>query len=155
MVETGLRPSEICNLTAKMIHLDAPIPYIEVKPEGRVVKAEASLRKMPLVGVSLAAMRLQPNGFPTYRDKSAGRLSAIINEFLADAGLRETPEHTLYSLRHSFEDRLTALQDVPDKIMAYLMGHKYSRPKYGSDPTLPHLQSVLNRIAFPAYPDAL
>jgi integrase len=62
-------------------------------------------------------------------------------------GMRPTLRHSLYSLRHSFEDRLTAL-DPPDKIIAVLMGHKHQRPKYGAGPTLEHLQSWMNRIAF-------
>jgi hypothetical protein len=57
-------------------------------------------------------------------------------------------------LRHAFEDRLTALNPM-DKIVAYLMGHSYPRPKYGSPPTLEQLQEILNRIAFPRWPDNL
>jgi hypothetical protein len=107
---TGLRPSEIVNLTTKTIHLEAAVPYIEVKPEGRVLKAKASLRKVPLVGVALAAMKLQAKGFPEYRDRSS-RLSADIGAYFTDNGLRETPEHApQYSLRHSFEDRLTGVE---------------------------------------------
>jgi hypothetical protein len=98
-------------------------------------------------------MRLQPQGFPRYYDKGL-TLSANVNKFMGTHGLRPTEKHTLYSLRHSFEDRLTALK-VMDKVVAYLMGHEYDRPKYGSPPTLEHLRSVLQRMSFKRFPEVL
>jgi len=59
------------------------------------------------------AMRAQPDGFPRYRDK-ADVLSALVNKALYARGLRPELEQSLYSLRHTFEDRLTAV-DAPDK----------------------------------------
>lgn len=146
MSDTGLRVSEVVNLLPKHIHLDADVPHVEVLPEGRKLKTKHSMRKMPLVGCALAAMRLQPDGFPRYRD-GADALSALVNKAMDARGMRPTPRHSLYSLRHTFEDRLTAL-DPPDKIIAVLMGHKHQRPKYGAGPTLEHLQGWLARIAF-------
>jgi integrase len=154
MVETGLRPSEIVNLTAKTIHLRHRVPHVEIEAEGRVLKTGTSRRRIPLTGVSLAAMNLQPEGFPRYRDK-ASSLSAVVNKFLGNHHLRPSERHTLYSIRHSFEDRLTGLKGVQDKVIAYLMGHKYSRPKYGSEPKLDHLQEVLQRISFRRWPPDL
>lgn len=144
--DSGLRPVEVVNLTPECIHLSAPVPYVQVKAIDRRLKTDQSERDIPLVGCALAAMRLQPKGFPTYRDKSDG-LSAHVNAVMKRRGMRPTKNHTLYSLRHSFEDRLTAL-DPPDKIVATLMGHKFARPKYGAGPTLKHLQGWLQRIAF-------
>lgn len=120
--ETGLRLSEAANLTASTIHLDTEIPYVSVRPIGRKMKTAQSARDIPLVGVALEAMRRNPAGFPRYRDKAAG-LSALVNKYLSVHDLRPTPQHTLYSLRHTFEDRLTALEP-PDKIIPALMGHK-------------------------------
>jgi integrase len=150
MVETGLRPSEIVSLTARTIHLNHPVPHVTIVPEGRILKTEESRRHIPLVGVSLAAMKLQPKGFARYHDK-ASSLSGIVNKYLLNHGLRPTEKHTLYSLRHSFEDRLTGL-GIADKLQAYLMGHKYDRPKYGSPPKLDQLQGLLGRIAFARWP---
>lgn len=144
--DSGLRPVEVVNLTPDCIHLNAEVPYVEIKPVGRRLKTDQSERKIPLVGCALAAMKLQPKGFPRYFDKS-DTLSAHVNKAMELRGMRPTSEHTLYSLRHTFEDRLTAL-DPPDKIIATLMGHKHARPKYGDGPSLKHLQSWLNRIAF-------
>lgn len=70
MIETGLRPSEIVNLQKDTIHLDAPIPYVRVMPDGRRLKTDDSQREMPLVGAALQALRLHPNGFPKYRDNA-------------------------------------------------------------------------------------
>lgn len=146
MADTGLRISEAVNLTADTIVLDHRIPHVHVLPDGRKLKTEQSSRQIPLVGAALAAMKLQPAGFPRYRDKNAG-LSALVNKFLTNAKLRPTPRHTLYSLRHTFEDRLTAVGG-PEKVMAALMGHKYQRPRYGDGPSLAQKRNWLERIAF-------
>jgi integrase len=146
IADTGLRLSEVVNLLPHHIHLDADVPHVEIVAEGRKLKTRHSARKMPLLGCALAAMRLQPQGFPRYRDKAAS-LSALVNKTMDARGMRPTLGHSLYSLRHTFEDRLTAL-DPPDKIIAVLMGHKHQRPKYGAGPTLEHLQSWLLKLAF-------
>lgn len=145
MVDTGMRPSEIVNLSRNTIHLNAPVPYVSIEAEGRRLKTDPSEREIPLVGCALAAMRLQPDGFPTYFDQS-DILSNVVNAYLKVNGLRPTPKHTLYGLRHSFEDRLTPL-DPPDKIIGRFMGHKQYREKYGTGPTLEHLHSWISRIA--------
>ena len=148
MVETGLRPAEIVNLTKDTIILGGKTPHVMVRPDGRRMKTDESRREIPLVGVALAAAKAQPNGFPRYRDKSAA-LSATINKFLTENGLRPTPAHSLYSIRHTFEDRLTAVE-APEKVIAALMGHKFSRPRYGQGPSLMQKQSWLLKIAFKA-----
>ncbi len=87
-------------------------------------------------------MQLRPNGFPRYQDKSSS-LSALVNKFLRNNGLRPTKDHTVYSLRHSFKDRLVAAE-APDS----LMGHKTYKPKYGKGPPLELKVKFLERIAF-------
>lgn len=148
VTETGLRLSEAVNLTRDTIKLDCDVPHILVRPDGRRLKATGSRREIPLVGVALQAMKLNPEGFPRYRDKSAS-LSATIGKFLDENKLRPTGAETAYSLRHSFEDRLNAVE-APEKMVALLMGHKLTRPKYGSGFALDHVQQWLNRIAFKA-----
>lgn len=49
IVETGLRPSEVVNLTPQAIRLDAAVPYVKIMPEGRRLKTEGSEREIPLV----------------------------------------------------------------------------------------------------------
>lgn len=146
MVETGLRLSECANLTEKTIILNHAVPHVQVRPDGRRMKTTQSNRDIPLVGVALMAMQAQPGGFPRYRDK-AGSLSATVNKFLLENGMRPKEDQTAYSLRHTFEDRLTAVE-APEKMIAGFMGHKHNRPKYGSGPTLEHKREWLQRIAF-------
>jgi integrase len=146
IADTGLRLSEAVNLTAETIRLDCDVPHVQVRPDGRRMKTAHSARDIPLVGVALAAMREQPHGFPRYRDKGS-TLSALANKFLAKHKLLQTEDHSVYSLRHTFEDRLTALEP-PDKLIAALMGHKFGRPKYGAGPTLDQKERWLSRIAF-------
>ncbi|RED25781.1 phage integrase family protein [Rhodopseudomonas thermotolerans] len=146
LADTGLRPSEAVNLQAHAIHLDAPIPYVEVLPDGRVMKTEDSRRQIPLVGTALAVMKLRPSGFPNYRDKSSS-LSALVNKYLLAHGLRPSKLHSLYSLRHSFKDRLIAAE-APDSLIDSLMGHRTGKPKYGKGPPLELKLKFMESIAF-------
>jgi integrase len=112
------------------------------------LKTEDSQREIPLLGAALAAMKIRPQGFPRYRDK-ASNLSATVNKYLLENGLRPTEDHSLYSLRHSFKDRLVAAE-APDSLIDNLMGHKTYKPKYGKGPSLELKLKYLQRIAFKA-----
>lgn len=144
MVNTGYRPSEGAALTKDQIRLDAEIPHISIEPVGRQLKSQYSRRVIPLAGVSLEAFKACPNGFPRYAD-SAG-LSALVNKFLRNNGLDETDEHTLYGLRHSFEERLLA-ENVDERIRRDLMGHTLNRQRYGKGADLKQLAEIIDRIA--------
>ena len=146
IADTGLRPSEVVNLNKKTIHLNAKIPYVSVLPDGRRLKTDDSLREIPLVGVALAALKMRPEGFPRYRDNSS-TFSATANKFLLENGLRPTEDHTVYSLRHSFKDRLIAIE-AQDSMIDSLMGHDTYKPKYGKGPSLDLKRKYLQRIAF-------
>lgn len=148
IAETGLRIAEAVNLQAGTIRIDTDVPHVMVRPDGRRMKTEQSARDIPLVGVALAAMRRNPAGFPRYLNR-AEALSALVNKFFGAHGMRPTSAHSLYSLRHTFEDRLTAIE-APEKVIAALMGHKYQRPKYGSGPSLEQKRRWLQRIALKA-----
>ena len=145
MAETGMRPSEIVNLTPQAIRLGDPVPHVKIMAEGRRLKTDQSAREIPLVGVALAAMKLRPEGFPRYRDKSSS-LSATLNKYLLENKLRPTLEHTVYSLRHSFKDRLIAVE-APDSLIDALMGHKGPTPRYGKGPSLELKLKFLQRIS--------
>jgi integrase len=146
IADSGLRLSEAVNLNETTIFLECSVPYVKVMPDGRRVKTPDSIREIPLVGTALAAMRLHPKGFPRYQDKGAS-FSAYVNGYLKDAGLRPTPKHTVYSLRHTFKDRLIALKEQ-DSMIEALMGHADDHPKYGAGPSLELKLEVLQRIAF-------
>jgi integrase len=144
MVNTGYRPSEGAMLTSAQIRLDTNIPYIKIEAVGRTLKTDSSERVIPLVGISLEAFRQFPNGFPRYADNPG--LSDTINKFLRENKLLETPGHSLYSLRHSFEDRMLAA-GVDERIRMDLLGHQIKRERYGAGADLEHLQRVVKSVA--------
>lgn len=144
MVNTGYRPAEACGLMAEHIHLDGDLPYIEIRAVGRDLKTSYSERIIPLCGVSLVAFRECRDGFPRYRAGSGP--ANLINKYLRSNGLTETPGHTLYSLRHSFEDRLLD-RDVDERIRRDLLGHRLNRERYGKGATLEHLHRIVQRVA--------
>lgn len=153
MIETGLRPGEACNLRPEDICLDAAIPHVAVTITGdRRIKNDYSERKIPLVGVAFWAMQQFPLGFPTYRDKE-DTLSNTVNKALLAANLRPTKAHVLYSLRHTFADRLTAAR-VSDREHTDLMGHEFDRPDYGDGVAMEQKLQILNGIAFEWIPPA-
>lgn len=145
MINTGYRPSEGAALSAETIRLDHKVPHISIEPEGRQLKTHYSRRIIPLAGVSLEAFKAFPNGFPRYRQNSA-TLSAVVNKFLRENGLMETPEHSFYSLRHSFEDRMLAA-GVDDRIRRDLFGHRLDRERYGKGASLEHLGQIVRSLA--------
>jgi integrase len=144
LIETGLRPVEACNLSRKTIVFDHAIPHVQVRPDGRQLKTEQSERDIPLVGVALMAMRLQPDGFPRYRER-ADELSATVNKALNSRGLRPNGE-SMYSLRHAFKDRMRQAR-FEDELMDELMGHKTDKPAYGQGYSLEVKATALKGIA--------
>jgi integrase len=144
MVNTGYRPSEGAGLTKPQIRLDHKYPHISIEPVGRALKSASARRVIPLVGVSLAAFRECPDGFPRYADKPG--LSDAINKYLRENKLLETPDHSMYSLRHAFEDRLLAAK-VDERIRRDLMGHSLNRERYGAGGDLERLHAEVARIS--------
>lgn len=145
MINTGARPSELAGLTSKCIRLDHDVPHISIEPVERQLKSANARRVIALAGVSLDALSGFRDGFPRYR-KSSASLSATVNKFLRANGLTETPDHTLYSLRHSFEDRLLAA-GVDERIRRDLLGHALNRERYGAGASLEHLRDIVTKVA--------
>lgn len=144
MVNTGYRPSEGAGLTAAQIRLDANVPHIRIEPVGRTLKTAASRRVIPLLGVSLEAFRAFPNGFPRYANSPS--LTDTINKYLRENGLLESEGHTLYGLRHAFEDRMLAA-GIDERIRRDLMGHSLRRERYGEGASLDQLARLLKPLA--------
>lgn len=140
-VETGLRLSEACGLTEEDIHLDRDFPYVKITRRGRTTKTLSSVREIPLVGVSLLAMRAQPKGFPRYRDKADTASALIYKALKARDCLLEG--QSLYSLRHSLSDRLRAVE-APRDVIEDIMGHTHM---YGDGSSLEHKRKYLQKIA--------
>ncbi len=145
MVNTGYRPSEGAALGPDQIKLDGAVPFISIEPNGRQLKSDYARRVIPLAGVSLEAFQQCPNGFPRYADNPS--LSATVNKYMKTNGLLETPAHSLYSLRHSFEDRMLAA-GVDDRIRRDLSGHRLDRERYGRGASLEHRHRIIQSLAF-------
>ncbi|MFC3052319.1 DUF6538 domain-containing protein [Kordiimonas pumila] len=150
LIETGCRPSEVANLLPENIILDAEVPYLDIRPRAGVeIKTQSSTRKIPLVGVSLEAMKRAPHGFPRYRDKGDALSQLLMKEFRIHK-LFPTDSHIIYSFRHSFEKRmLEAGLDYDFRCL--MMGHKNTRPKYGDGGSMKFRQEQLLKIVHP-YP---
>lgn len=147
IVNTGARPSEIVNLRADCIDLQGNIPTIEIRPDGRELKTRHSQRFVPLVGVSLEAIRRNQDGFPRYADK-ATHWSNAANKFLRENGLLESPRHAAYSLRHSLNDALINV-GCTDRIRKDIMGHRGEAGViYGAGAALETKLEWLTKIAF-------
>ena len=147
MSDTGARIAELVGLDDSDIFLDTKIPYISIRPNHtRTLKTVQSERDLPLVGASLYAFQMLGGSFKIYHGKP-DLISTTINKYCRENNIFPSKNHSLYSLRHSFEDRLTAVEP-PDKVQAALMGHKYVRPRYGDGPSLEQKKLWLDKIAF-------
>ena len=145
IAETGAGPAEQVGIEPENIHLDCDIPYIEILPgKNKALKTRYRKRTIPLVGFALDAFQAFPQGFDQYRDRP-DQLSAAVGKYLRENKLLPSENHTTYSLRHSFQDRLLAA-NAPDRVQADLMGHKFQRPAYGEGATLAHKLEWLQKI---------
>jgi len=135
--DTGLRLSEALGLTTDEVHLNAAIPYIEIKPQPwRRLKTKSSERKVPLVGEALWALRQAskatdgPMIFPKYCTPTtckSNSASAALNKWLKSKGTGA--DHVvLHSFRHSLRDRLRAVE-CPTDIIDSIGG--WSKPGVG------------------------
>jgi integrase len=134
LVETGARMGEIANLNSATIDIASNVPHIKIEPrhdpdDPREIKTQSSIRTIPLIGMALEALRRHPNGFPRYKDKETV-LSNTLNKFFRDNNLFPTDKHTIYSFRHSFEDRMKEA-GLDHELRRMLMGHVIDRPDYG------------------------
>ncbi len=148
IADTGARLSEIFGLLPEDIKLEEDIPFIWIRPrEGYGLKTRTSERRIPLVGTALVAFKTFPTGFQHAGNPDS--FSGNANKRLAHHNLRPTPQHSIYSLRHTFKDRLRDIE-APEEIIDDLMGHKKSGPKYGRGHKLETKQIWLKKIAYRA-----
>lgn len=143
--ETGAGLTELTGLLPEDIILDADIPHIHIRPrKGCSLKTKYRKRVIPLVGYALDAFNACPDGFTNYHDRP-DVLSNVLGKYLRENKIMPSERHTVYSLRHSFQDRLLAV-NTPDRIQADLMGHKFSRPRYGEGATLQHKLEYMLKV---------
>ena len=148
LIETGCRPSELANLREEDIFLDTDAPHISIRPRrGREIKTASSIRDIPLVGVSLEAMKRSPKGFPHYRDRNDLLSQSLMSTFRT-RGLFPSEKHVIYSFRHSFEKRMLEA-GLDYGLRCLLMGHATSRPAYGDGGSMTYRRDELLKIAHP------
>jgi len=148
MADTGARVSEVTGLLPEDINLEADIPFIFIRNNARgTLKTVQSERQIPLVGASLYGAQMFPKGLERYA--TADSASSLINKYLRYHDLNPVKGQSLYSLRHTFKDRLRDIQ-APEEVIDNLMGHKSRGPKYGRGHILETKLEWLNKIAYQA-----
>ena len=126
--DTGMRLSEAAGLMVGDICLDDEIPHVSLKRHPhRRLKTDASERDIPLVGASLwAARQIRDNQtsqycFPRYTSAkgcNSNSASAAINKWLKTVAGQSA---VIHGLRHSFRDRLRAVE-APQELIDQLGG---------------------------------
>jgi site-specific recombinase XerD len=145
LIETGCRPSELSNILPENICLDAEVPHIRIRStKARQLKSKASIRDVPLVGVSLEAMKLARNGFPHYRERGYLLSQSLTKAFKARK-LFPSENHRIYSFRHSFENRMLEA-GIDFGLRCTLMGHRNPRPEYGDGGSLIYRRAEMLKI---------
>jgi len=128
--DTGMRLPEAAGLMLNDLCLDEDIPHVVIQPhKHRPLKTRSSERIVPLVGASLwAAQRIAHNAqvsdycFPRYcnaKGCSSNSASAALNKWLKV--VTGNKDYVLHGLRHSFRDRLRAV-DAPIEMIDRLGG---------------------------------
>ncbi|WP_378943090.1 DUF6538 domain-containing protein [Paracoccus sp. R86501] len=146
MINTGYRPSEGAGLMRDEIRLDGNVPHILIqKNTNRLLKNAHSKRMIPLTGVSLDAFKQARDGFPRY-SRNAASLSATVNKFLRGNKLLQSEDHSMYSLRHAFEDRMLTA-GIDERVRRDMLGHALGRERYGSGGDLKFLLEQVAKAA--------
>jgi len=130
--DTGMRLSEAAGLVERDVHLDGEVPHIVLRPHPwRRLKTKGSERLVPLVGASLWAVALAMAStsssflFPRYCNATqckSNSASAALNKWLSP---RVPGGCVVHSFRHSFRDRLRAVEcpsDITDRLGGWAVG---------------------------------
>ena len=152
--DTGMRLSEAVGLRLSDIHLEEPVPYVSVAPHGsRSLKTSSSKRVIPLVGEALWASQqitihqTTTYCFPRYCDErtcNSNSASAAVNKWLKTV---VGQDYVIHSLRHSFRDRLRAIEapiDLIDQLGGWSL--KSVGQGYGKGYPLTNLQHWISKI---------
>ena len=153
--DSRMRLSEALGLTKEDINLNHSIPHIRLIPHPwRGLKTKSSNRYIPLVKNSLwASLRvLEHNNdsnfaFPRYtslKGCNANSASAALNKWLKE---KLSKQYVIHGLRHSFRDRLRAIE-CPLEIIDQLGGWSFKSvgQGYGKGYELTVLGKWMNKI---------
>ena len=127
--DSGMRLSEALGLSKDDINLNSNLPHVKLIPhKWRRLKTRNSERCIPLIGASLWASKKilehQNNSvyaFPRYTSVdscNANSASAALNKWLKSKLIND---YVIHGLRHSFRDRLRAIE-CPSEIIDQLGG---------------------------------
>ena len=127
--DSGMRLSEALGLSKDDINLNSNLPHVKLIPhKWRRLKTRNSERCIPLIGASLWAskkiLEYQNNSiyaFPRYTSVdncNANSASAALNKWLKSKLIND---YVVHGLRHSFRDRLRAIE-CPSEIIDQLGG---------------------------------
>jgi len=115
--DTGCRMAEIVGLSKADVRLDGDIPFIAIRPQPwRRLKTASSERNIPLVGSAFWGITRAYQStnsemlFPRYNDgfsTNSNSASAALSKWLKQ---QTNPDCTMHSFRHSFRDRLRAVE---------------------------------------------
>ena len=152
--DTGMRLSEALGLVWGDVRLDHEYPHINlVEHPWRQLKTSGSKRLVPLVGVSLEAIKVMHQQgfstqflFPSYTSATkcnGNSASAALNKWLK----QYTGQGVIHSFRHSFRDRLREAE-VDIELTDQLGGCASSSigQSYGSGHTLKQKFNAMQRI---------
>jgi|SRR5215216_732878 len=119
MLQTGMRPEEVCRIRRENVHLDQDYLF---NPHG---KTPAAKRRIPLnrTAKEVLARRLQQDGDYLFKGRIEGRSIVKVNAAHTAAVDRSGVRHfTLYALRHTYATR-AAMAGVDAITLAALLGH--------------------------------
>jgi integrase len=119
MLQTGMRPEEVCRIRRENVHLDQD--YL-LNPYG---KTPAAKRRIPLTQTAkeILGRRLQQDGVYLFKGRIESKPIVNVNAAHTAAVGRSGVQHfTLYALRHNYATR-AAMAGVDAITLAALLGH--------------------------------
>jgi len=149
-MELGTRVGEVSGLGVDDIFLNAEIPHVWFRERPwRTLKTRESVRKVPLIGIALEAiklaLKLPRNGLGLFEQYAKPRgndaASGAVNKRLQPWGL------TSHDFRHTMKDRLREVgcpKDIRDAIQGHTSGDVADT--YGEGHSLRTMQSWLNKV---------
>ncbi len=101
-----------------------------------------------MVGLGYEVFKKHRNRFSRYKNKE-DTLSARLNkDFKNNELFPKGAGYTVYSLRHSFEDRMKEA-GLDDELRRILMGHTVDRPRYGTGGSLEWRKEHMEKFTLP------
>ena len=146
---TGMRISECAGLALVDVFLDHNIPHVFIRAnQFRRIKNRSSERKIPLVGISLEAMRSAVI--------NAKRNEALFARWIKNGKLSDTPSNSLkkatgiksHSLRHNLTTMLREVEthfETSELILGHSMGSSETQ-FYGDGSALATKQAALAKV---------